>query len=993
MTPTEFLHALWPSHGLYCLATPRKRQDGTFGFSHYVFETIDAAAAQAEKLKDTTDVYFCIHSLKNEQMINPNTGKVATRIHANMQEASCFFFDIDVGPDNDKKYPTQAAALKSLKTFCALTSLPTPVIVSSGGGLHIYWPVDVSLLSLQWVVQAARLKALANHHGLKIDPARTTDISSVLRVAGTFNHKTNPPRSVNVLKCGKVTPLETFVKLLNDAVISAGISASLVTSQKAKAPAEDDLFGGGNLEPDYGPSPRIEDVAAVCGQVERFVVARGDLSEPEWREALRTGKACEGGEELIHSLSDGYAGYSREETERKAAGLSGVTKCETLRRICGEEYCGDCQFFAKGMTPFAKARDYRNDPGPTVEFTVGETTFAEEIPEAPPGYLRKDGQIWAQRTDKNGEVFSFLVFERDLFPVRRLRDDDSQTEEIVWRTYDAFGDSKDFGLEADLFYDQKRLLQAMAGRGGIYLTDENHKELRSYMIAYIKHLQSKSRAHAQINHLGWTDDKNGFILHDRVLTMGGKEVPAVLSKNAHAAAQSLGQEGSIQKQIELLKFYSRKEYVGHQFLVLCGLAAPIFYATGQHGIIVNATGEPGASKSTAMMMAASLWGHPEHYPISGLKDGATDLGRSKLTSVLANLPVCVDEITNMDPIQASEMAYSITQPRSGKIRCDRYGNLVGGTQHLRSTIMVCTANSSLNNLLSQNNAAATAGAMRVIEMFFPKQKIHQKFEAEAVLRELKRNYGWAGPTFIREWMKNRDKYEARVIEVMEQIDREGDIDSGERFWSATIAVVLVACEIANSLGLIDYDLDYLRWWCLNVQLPRMRGVISTEFSTPQSLLTDYLETVSNHIIITENKPGTHQFPLQCPQGAMLGHYDKFAGQLHLLKKGFRDYCIKQRANPTKILEELWALRPGMDGFQRRIITSKSVKKTLGAGTDYAKSQSWCITIDMQHPDMVGLVEATSTPAEEQQKSPPKGKLKIVLPDFLIEGAVQGPGGE
>lgn len=992
MTPTEFLHALWPSSGLYCLATPRKRRDGTFGFSHYVFETIDAAAAHVEKIKDTTDVYFCIHSLKNEQMINPNTGKVATRIHANMQEASSFFFDIDVEPDNDKKYPTQVEALKALKAFCGTTGMPVPTIVSSGGGLHVYWPVDVSLLSGQWTVQAARLKAVANYHGLKIDPARTTDISSVLRVAGTFNHKTTPPRSVNVLKCGKVTPLETFVKILNDAVISAGIDASLATSQKAKAPVEDDLFGGSNTEPTYGPPPKIEDVAAICGQVRRLVDIRGDVSEPEWREALRIGKACEGGPELVHLLSDGYDGYSREETEAKAASLTGVSKCETLRRICGEAPCGDCQFFTKGLSPFSKARDFHNDPPPVVEFKVGEVLLKEEIPEAPPGYLRKEGQIWAQRTDKNGETFSFQVFDRDLYPIRCLRDDENQTEEIAWRTFNVFGEPKDFSLEAQLFYDQKRLLQELANRGGIYLTDENWKELRSYMIAYIKHLQTKSRAHAQVNHLGWTDDKEGFILHDRILTVSGKEKPAVLSKNAHVAAQSLGQVGSVQKQIELLKFYNRKEYVGHQFLVLCGLAAPIFYATGQHGIIVNATGEPGASKSTAMMMAASLWGDPEQYPISGLKDGATNLGRSKLTSVLANLPVCVDEITNMDPVEASEMAYSITQPRSGKIRCDRHGNLVEGSQHLRSTIMVCTANSSLNNLLSQNNAAATAGAMRVIEMFFPKQKIHQKFEAEAVFRELKRNYGWIGPLFVREWMKHRDKYEARLIKIMEELDREGDIDSGERFWSAVMAAVLMAAEIAKSLGLIDYDIDYLRWWLLNVQLPRMRGVISTEFSTPLSLLTDYLETISNHIIITENKPGVNQFPLQGAQGALLGHYDKFAGQLHLLKKGFRDYCIKQRANPTKILEELWALKPGMDGFQRRVITNKSVKKTLGAGTDYAKAQSWCITIDMQHPDMIGLVEVASTPAEEQQKSPPKGKLQIVIPEGLVEKVV-GPGGE
>lgn len=989
MTPAEFLHALWPSSGLYCLATPFKTKDGGTGYSHRVFSTIDDAVDHVELIKDEKDVFFCIHSLKNEKIWNAREQKWSTRTHANMQEASCFFFDIDVEPGNDKKYPDQPSALLALRAFCRESALPAPTIVSSGGGLHVYWRTSVSLLSGQWAVQAARLKALANHCGLKIDPARTTDISSVLRVAGTYNHKTTPPRPVNVLMTGKVTDTDDFIKIVNDAVIRAGVSASISTPKAA--PVEDPYFDGGNLEKDYGPAPKIEDVAAVCGQVRRLVDARGDVSEPEWREALRIGKACEGGPELVHRLSDGYDGYTREETEAKAAPLTGVSKCETLRRICGEGPCGECTFFTKRLSPFSKAREFRSDPPPVVETVVAGQKLVEEVPPAPKGYLRRDGQVWLQGTDKNGEVYTSLILESDLYPLRRLRDDENKTEEIMWRSHAALGGVTDFIIEAELLYDQKRLMQELANRGSIYAHDENVRDLRSYMIAYIKELQNRTRAHTQCNHLGWTDDMDGFILHDRVIKTDGTEVPAVLTRNALVAASSIGAAGTLERQVELLNFYNRNEYVGHQVMVLCGLAAPIFYATDQHGIIVNATGEPGASKSTAMMMAASLWGHPERYPISGLRKGATHLGRDKLTSVLASLPVCVDEITNMDPVEASEMAYSITQPRAEKIRCDKNGNLQEAPSHMRATIMVCTANSSLNNLLSQNNAAATAGAMRVIEMFFPKQRIHEKFEAEAVFRELKRNFGWIGPAFIRHWIKYKDKYEARVIEVMKEIDKEGNIESGERFWSANFAAIIVACEIGNALGLISYDVNYIRHWLLHVQLPRMRGVIVTEFSTPLSLLTDYLETIANHIVITDERPGIDTIPLQPPQGAMLGHYDKHSGHLHLLKKAFRDYCFKQHANPTKILEELWALKPGMDGFQRRIVMSKSVKKTLGANTNFAKAQSWCITIDMNHPEMAGLVEATSTPADQQQKSPPRGKLKVV--EGVVDGRAGNAGGK
>jgi hypothetical protein len=203
------------------------------------------------------------------------------------------------------------------------------------------------------------------------------------------------------------------------------------------------------------------------------------------------------------------------------------------------------------------------------------------------------------------------------------------------------------------------------------------------------------------------------------------------------------------------------------------------------------------------------------------------------------------------------------------------------------------------------------------------------------------------------------------------------MEGGERFWSALFAAIIVAGETAKKLGLIHYDIAHIRHWLLTVQLPRMRGVVTTEFATPLSTLTDYIETISAHILITTERPGVLGFPVQAVHGALLGHYDKYTGQLHLLKKGFRDYCLKQRGNPTKILEELWANKLDADGVQRRVVSNKSVKKTLGAGTEFAKAQSWCITIDMTHPEMAGLVEVASTPADQQVKSPPKGKLSLV----------------
>ena len=72
-----------------------------------------------------------------------------------------------------------------------------------------------------------------------------------------------------------------------------------------------------------------------------------------------------------------------------------------------------------------------------------------------------------------------------------------------------------------------------------------------------------------------------------------------------------------------MQFYNQHEYLKHQFMFLMGLAAPLFHATGHAGVVVNASGESGGSKSTALYAAASFWGDPEGYVVNGTNVGST----------------------------------------------------------------------------------------------------------------------------------------------------------------------------------------------------------------------------------------------------------------------------------------------------------------------------------------------------------------------------------
>ena len=73
-------------------------------------------------------------------------------------------------------------------------------LVASGGGLHAYWISKTDLTVKQWAPFAEGLRALMVAEKLVKDTGITTDVSRLLRVPGTFNHKTNPPAEVKLLE-------------------------------------------------------------------------------------------------------------------------------------------------------------------------------------------------------------------------------------------------------------------------------------------------------------------------------------------------------------------------------------------------------------------------------------------------------------------------------------------------------------------------------------------------------------------------------------------------------------------------------------------------------------------------------------------------------------------------------------------------------------------------------------------------------------------------
>lgn len=988
MTPFEFLNTLWPDEGYYALATPFRIPNTTrITYAHKVFDSIEAAASFVEKQKGRSDIFFAVHSLDQPKVWNPKkpdpkTGEMGAyevRTHANMSQARAFFFDLDVGSD-PKKYPTQAAALADLKRFCQEAQLPRPMVTSSGGGLHVYWPLNRAMPSTEWVQHAQRLKALAKHHGLKADPMRTTDVASVLRVAGTYNLKdVENPRKVKVMLAAAQTTTKRFTTAVSDALIRAGETPRAIDLLTPMVVTDDDL--GSNTERTYdGPPVTLQALGKACGQVRRFAKLRGDVSEPEWYAMLQLIRLTEDGPDWCHKLSAGHPNYDRDTTDQKLAYLEqkgvGPTLCSTLADRCGADICQACPHFNVVKSPLVAGRNKDVAAAPILAPQLPSMP-AVQLPDPPEPFKRlKSGGIGMEVMNREGNEVTVVIYDNDLYPIRRITDRERRLEQQVWVAVLPREGAKEFTIDAAALYKIDALATQLANNG-VYPRPSRMKEVQEYMSAYIAELQKLQDAEASFNALGWHDDFNSFVLPDKVLHRDGSVTPSQLTVHAESSAQAISKAGTLADQVALLRFYAHPGYLPNQFFVLSALAAPLFHMTGHAGVVVNATGEAGASKSTSLYTGSSLWAKPMKYPLNGTNHGATQKARAQRMTTMGSLPVCVDEITTMPFRDAQELVMAVTQPE-GRLGLTRDGKERRQSESEKSTIMLTTANNSLHGLLSHENAAGTAGSMRVFEIGFRSGIVHRKHEADAYLAALKDNYGHVGEAFMAYVITHYDEVAERVRRMMRKIDEEAQVQSSERFWSAAAACTIVAGEIAKELGLLAYDPDRLYRWLIDQQFPHMRGVVVAEYTTPLGTLADYLETISSNIIVMDRQKGGHTtYVLRAPSGQLLAHYDMAEKTMLVLKKGFKDYCLRVGANSTKILDDLATPKVDEAGKSTRVIANKSIKKVLGAGTEYAKMQSWCFSVNMDHPEVTGVVDLSVVSGDSQGTTPVRGGLRAV----------------
>lgn len=868
----DFFERVVPEGGVLANATV-----GTDGrFRHHIQSSLRTLAVDSSQRakQGREDLYFALASFEqgwHEVALPSGKRKSTFRTQDNVKELKSLWLDIDVGAGKD--YDTTEQANQALSEFIAKTGFPKPTIVASGsGGLHVYWSFLEPVSRERWQGLANRLHSATIATGMKADPARTRDCASVLRVPGSHNFKGDLAKPVKLIQLEDAHPITMYESLLA-AYEPAAVSSSINTTADMPVSLAElqSIFGGAPkveieipLEPIKPENSRHADIiVAGCPQIR----IQKSAQEPVWRGMLATLRHCIGGVEKAHELSKQHPGYSEEETNDKLQQLEDKDiPPYTCASFAAErpEICQNCQYRGIINSPISVPESRIA----MVEVVEGEGDEAEVVvKEAEEGALKFFKPIdtgrykvteagcyeWVKAGDQE---FWSKVYEYPVYPIQRIRDRDESGElqvSYIFRKHHA-GGHDDFQIGGDVLGGSA--VSSYLGSVGLLVAPDKRKSMTSLLIDILKEGEATIEETNVANNLGWDSDHKNFLLGNKLYKPTGDVIEVTPKGKAQLFSAHTVPKGDLESWKEIANVYNKPGLEWAQVVIGTAFASPLMSMGGlEQAALLFVTGEKGVGKSTALQIALSVYGDPLNLMIN---KNDTALARFYKLGVLNSISATFDEMTDLSPKEASELAYQITQGR-GKDRMGDMGKTMQQNTTKWSCLPVMSANDSIISALAEHSRDATAQMSRVLEVeatnFADYYAPHEIPEFQRKVRQMPKHYGVAGDIYARYVVTNQESIEDQIIKIERIFVEETRLTNSYRFWSYMCTRIIVGCAIAKKLGLIDFDIKRIFAYLKQIVFKSLSSIGKYEWK-PDSVLSDYLNAhIANRIdVVSAERP-------------------------------------------------------------------------------------------------------------------------------------------
>jgi hypothetical protein len=973
----DFYRAVLPGDGDYYAIFKMETKQ------HVWCSSIDQLVKTTELLHESQGVYYATASFEEP---TKRTGE-------NVMALRSLRLDIDAGAakyssNPEGVYPTQRDALSALVAFAKETGLVPSYIVSSGEGLHAYWALSNEFEPRIWRPVARRLGELCVEHGLKADPAVTTDTARILRPPGSLHP--NGSR-VTILKAtGRVYELTELVSKL-------GVT-----------PEEEDPFAfaagrtfDSHVNADVvvqGPPKSVMQIVQKCPAMNYAAQQQGDIPEPYWRAMLGIVKHTVEGLDMAHEMSKGHPGYDPHETEKKYnAYTAGPPTCAEFSKH-NNAACQGCEYAGKIKSPITL--------GVLNDEQVAELP-ADQQPKPPPP-PPQTGMPWdgllpalfqvvgipgnytlqctmkVTKDDPDGKAVTTNItvpVTKDIFWLGNWSEaaDSKDTAAVEVFVYNN-GDIRRYLMDQSLAAGSFDLLKWLAGKAIHISTDKKASQaVNDYVKLQLQRIKNLAKRPKITGRFGLQITPKGELIcaqGNHVIYPDGTVHEAMLaeglagSANHHIVPLPPSPSGEwdktvwpthivpkARKYVEFMtKFYGVPGLEKYQLVAMLGLASPFMafvtggYTTGldlpPNGLSVSLYSRKSEQGKTALVSAIMLaYGNPAKLVGDSNEAGATAIGRMARVSISGTFPTSMDEMGGTKEQSIASMISSVANG-SGRTRGTKSGGFT--TSQGWALINLITTNRAQRDMVSVGQSESSAIQYRLLEL---------NVDDVVFNRDARDAYRDAWPEIMAETQGalgavinyaackiGYAKLNLALVACVKEADLLLQADQGARFQYRGLAALLFLQTLLENQGLAMFDRQTLIDEFKKAHASGVEHIVEHVLPTDGcKLLSIMLHEMKQNTLVTETEThrGVNSKTYDLAINSRIpdkvhARYVTSMGHVYVSTDAARNWANEKKINEREMIDTckqrgiLMPMRPGTQEYTGQLDLFKGMREA-GAG--------------------------------------------------------------
>ena len=553
---------------------------------------------------------------------------------------------------------------------------------------------------------------------------------------------------------------------------------------------------------------------------------------------------------------------------------------------------------------------------------------AKEFSELPEGYeLDPNGSVWYRPTAADGERRKPkpVKVSDSYISISAIQENiDSGHISLVIK-YQYLGKPRRSTILRSQMADSRQLVSALADEGAP-ITTNNARHVTSYLAAYEHAFGSYLPRRKVTNHFGRGRAKGPFFLPGLE-----SEVEFAPLSEGHASlfrAYS-SRRGTLRGWLEIARTIAAERLMIPQVSILTSFVPPLQSRLQIPNFILDIHGSTSTGKSTALKLAASVYGGftgPDSLVMQWM---STQVAVEQLAGVCSELPIFLDDAQHCPDELKRAAVYMIANGR-GKGRASRAGGV--GEVSSWHTVALSTSEEPLHEASPHEGARGRILPVGGSAHPFPpgSGSLVQSIERSTLL-----NHGYAGEAYVRhlnnldesEWAKLRRRH----AEIRRDYLTGGASNVIDRV-GGYIAAIQLGAEIACPLIGLPFDPESVGTWLLFHLM---------EEQSRQNQVLMMVHALADFSIKHGNSFSGHETYDPARKGDLYGAILP-GTHVAFLRDTFDAVCHRHKWNPTAALNKL--------AEAHALVTTESDRHTKRVSVGRIKHRMICVKWTLLFPE-------------------------------------------